>query len=62
MVLFFAVSDEEFGWGCWSVNFPKSNRAVQNGCNVNVNLHFDIVASRTGFHTVGKDYTVDPLL
>lgn len=39
-----AMWNNEFGSGCWSVNFPESSQ----GRAANVSLHSDIATSRTG--------------
>lgn len=46
-----AISDNEFGWGCWSINLPQSNKGQDRAANVS--QHSDI-ASRTSFQAVGK--------
>ncbi len=33
------ISDNKFSWGCWSVNFPKSNK--EQGRAASISLHSD---------------------
>lgn len=42
-----------FGWGCWSVNFPKFNKEENKAANASLKA----MASSVCFHTVGKYYT-----
>lgn len=46
-----------FGWGCWTVNFPKYKKDPDRGANVTLNTN--VAASNTSCHTVVTYYEVD---
>lgn len=45
------ILDYKLGWGCWSVNLPKSNKEQVRAANVS--LYSDI-ACGPSLYTVGK--------
>lgn len=30
-----SISDNDFGWSCWSINIPKSNEEQEQSCQYN---------------------------
>lgn len=47
-----SILDKEFGWGCWSVNFPNPVKCRRETLN----------SIQASFHAVGEYYTLDVLV